>query len=96
MADGFAKCLAPDEAAEWASFETVHNFLCNHRSPYYKRVVDSFLQNYQKIGGRMYRKIHFLDSHIDFFPRNLSDVNDGQGERLRKAIPRLLGRRHDE
>ena len=31
-------------------------------------------------------KIHFLHSHLDFFPENLWAVSDGQGERFHKDI----------
>ncbi|KDR24014.1 hypothetical protein L798_07957, partial [Zootermopsis nevadensis] len=31
-------------------------------------------------------KIHFLHSHLDFFPRNLGDVSDEQGKRFHEDI----------
>ena len=31
-------------------------------------------------------KLHFLHSHIDFFPENLGAVSDGQGERFHQDI----------
>jgi len=31
-------------------------------------------------------KIHFLESHLDFFPENLSEVSDEHGERFHKDI----------
>jgi len=31
-------------------------------------------------------KIHFLHSHIDFFPPNLGDVSDEHGERFHQDI----------
>ena len=31
-------------------------------------------------------KIHFLHSHLDFFPDNLGDVSDEQGERFHQDI----------
>jgi hypothetical protein len=31
-------------------------------------------------------KVHFLHSHSDFFPENLGEVSDGQGESLHQDI----------
>jgi len=31
-------------------------------------------------------KIHFLESHLDFFPKNLSEVSDKHGERFHQGI----------
>jgi len=31
-------------------------------------------------------KIHFLESHLDFFPENLGEVSDEHGERFRQDI----------
>ena len=31
-------------------------------------------------------KIHFLDSHLDFFPENLGKVSDEHGERFHQDI----------
>ena len=31
-------------------------------------------------------KIHFLESHLDFFPENLGEVSDEHGERFHQYI----------
>ena len=31
-------------------------------------------------------KIHFLESHLDFFPENLDEVSDENGERFHQDI----------
>jgi len=31
-------------------------------------------------------KIHFLESHLDFFPENLGEVSDEHGERFNQDI----------
>ena len=38
------------------------------------------------MGCCMSLKIHFLHSHLDFFPPNLRDVSDEQGERFHQDI----------
>ena len=91
MADAkFTKCLTPDEVAAWAPFKNVvHNFLANHKSPDCKQVIDNFLKNYRKIETRMYLEIHLLHSHLDFFPQNLGDTSDEQGEHLHQDIAKI-------
>ena len=37
-------------------------------------------------------KIHFLHSHLDFFPPNMDDVNDEHGERFHQEIKELESR----
>lgn len=44
------------------------------------------LNAYHKMGCNMSLKIHFLDSHLDFFPENLGAVSDEQGERFHQDI----------
>jgi hypothetical protein len=34
------------------------------------------------MGCNMSLKIHFLESHLDFFPENLGEVSDEHGERF--------------
>jgi len=49
------------------------------------------------MGCNMSLKIHFLESHLDFFPENLGEVNDEHSERfhqdimtMEKAVPRQV------
>ena len=37
-------------------------------------------------GCKMSFKVHFLDSHLDFFNKNMSDVSDEHGERFHQDI----------
>ena len=38
------------------------------------------------MGCDMSLKIHFLESHLDFFPENLGEVIDEQGEKIHQDI----------
>jgi len=38
------------------------------------------------MGCSMSLKVHFLDSHLDFFPENLSTVSDEDGKRFHQEI----------
>jgi hypothetical protein len=58
--------------AAWDSFKiVVKGFLGNRRAQNYEELVNNLLQSYQKLGCNMSLKIHFLHSHLDFFPREL-------------------------
>lgn len=84
---GFVKALQPLEKAAWNSFKKVVNgFLGNVRDDNYEDLVAKMLNDYHKMGCRMSLKIHLLDSHLDFFPENLGDVSDEQGERFHQDI----------
>ena len=45
------------------------------------------------MGCNMSIKIHFLDSHLDFFPANLGAVSDEHGERFHQTIS-IMERRY--
>ena len=60
------------ELAAWEAFKlVVQNFLGNHRAENYAELVDNMLKAYRRMGCRMSLKIHFLHSHLDFFPPNI-------------------------
>lgn len=41
------------------------------------------------MGCRMSLKIHFLHSHLNYFPENLGAVSDEQGERFHQDIKKI-------
>jgi len=69
-------------------------FLGNRKSPNYREIVGELLQSYQGMGCNMSLKIHFLDSHLDFFPNNHGAVCDEHGERSHQDISSLEKRYH--
>lgn len=90
----FKHFLSAEELEAWNAFVwVVENFLGNHKSPEYKEGVQNLLRSFQKLGCRMSLKIHFLHSHLDFFPENLGMVSDEQGERFHQDI-QLMERRY--
>lgn len=75
------------ELAAWTSFSQIcANFLGNKRSSNYTELVEDLLVNYKNLGCRMSLKVHFLHSHLEFFPPNLGAVSDEQGERFHQDI----------
>lgn len=83
----FEAILSAKELAAWKSFvSVVKGFLGNHKEDNYQLLVENLLRNYRNLGCRMSLKIHFLHSHLDFFPKNLGEVSDEQGERFHQDI----------
>ncbi|KAL4702128.1 hypothetical protein ACJJTC_000132 [Scirpophaga incertulas] len=83
----FENRLNKKELAAWRAFvKVVKRFLGNHRENNYKSLVLNRLKTYRAMGCRMSLKIHFLHSHIDFFPENLGAISDEQGERFHQDI----------
>ncbi|UYV70862.1 hypothetical protein LAZ67_8000908 [Cordylochernes scorpioides] len=52
----------------------------------YRDIVNDLLLSYKALGCNMSLKIHFLHSHLVFFPDNLGAVSDEHGERFHQAI----------
>ena len=67
-------------------------FLGNRRADNYKEFVEELLSSYQKLGCNMSVKIHFLSSHLEFFPENCGSVSDERGECFHQDIAAMEGR----
>ena len=79
--------------AAWNALKSVAaNFLGNYRHKQYANMVDDMLKAYEQLGVHMSLKLHFLHSHLDFFPTNLGKVSDEQGEKFHRDISVIKGR----
>jgi hypothetical protein len=61
-------------------------FLGNHKAENYHEIVSDLLTACKAMGCNMSLKVHFLGSHLDFFPENLGAVSDEHGERFHQDI----------
>ncbi|UYV64369.1 hypothetical protein LAZ67_3000426 [Cordylochernes scorpioides] len=88
LQDGnFQNSLNEVEAAAWNSFRNVcKNFLGSVKVENYRDIVNDLLLSYKALGCNMSLKIHFLHSHLDFFPDNLGAVSDEHGEMFHQDI----------
>jgi len=43
-------------------------------------MVADLVKSYRAMGSHMSLEVHFLDSHLDFFPENLGAVSVEHGE----------------
>ena len=61
------------------------NFFGNHKAENYIEIVENMIA-FRRLGSRMSLKLHFLHSHLEFFPDNLGAVGDEHGERFHQDI----------
>ena len=68
----FEELLNLKELRAWEAFKSVCSvFLGNTRVPDYQACIEKLLKSYEEMGCRMSLNIHFLHSHLNFFPPNL-------------------------
>lgn len=92
--ENFIKSMNKKEKAAWISFKkVVENFLGNHKSDDYEQIVADMVENFGKLGCLINLKLHFLNSHLDYFPMNLGDYSEEQGERFHQDI-KVMERRY--
>ncbi|GBM57695.1 hypothetical protein AVEN_222544-1 [Araneus ventricosus] len=72
------------------SFKLVFtSFLGNKMDPNYKYIVEEMIKNFKILGCSMSLKVHFLDSHLDYFPEILGAVSEEQCERFHQDIKEM-------
>ena len=77
----FEDLLNLKELRAWEAFKSVcSGFPGNTRVPDYQACIEKLLKSYEDMGWRMSLKIHFLHSHLNFFPPNVGAVSDEHGE----------------
>ena len=64
----------------------VTKFLGNYKADNYEQLVANLLTSYKALGCNMSLKIHFLHSHLHFFPLSSGEISDEHGERLHQDI----------
>jgi len=66
----FNEDLNETERNAWVSFKRIcKDFLGNHKAVNSQDVVQDLLTLYKAMGCNMRLKIHFLESHLEYFPR---------------------------
>jgi hypothetical protein len=86
----FADLMNPMERAAWDAFiDCIHNFFGNNKSFDYKDKIKTLLSAMKTLECRMTVKLHFIDAHIDYFPENVGQMGEEQGERFHQEISSL-------
>ena len=73
----------------------MNNFLGNKKSSEYVLIVQELMQSFKALGARISLKMHFLRSHLGYFPDNHGDYSKEQGERFHHDI-RTMKERYQE
>jgi hypothetical protein len=83
MDDSFTDTMTEIEENAWNAFkEVVKKFLGDIKDFLYKEIVRNVLHKFKLLGCNISLKLHFLASHLDYFPPNLGAVSEEQGERF--------------
>ena len=83
----FDESLNPIELSAWLALNPVIvNFLGNHRRSEYQKKGDELMKNFRRLGARMSVKMHFLRSHLDYFPENCGDFREERSERFNQDL----------
>ena len=80
----------------WVSFKgVIENFLENNLDSKYESIVYKVLKNFEKKKCSTRLKVHFLKSHLDYFPENVGAYSEEMfSSRLpseRAILPRTMG-----
>ena len=77
----------------------VEGFLGKHQRDDHAMLESNLIRSCEKLGCRIFLKLHFLYSHLDFFRDNLGNVSEEHGERFHQDIQvmeKCYQRRWDE
>jgi hypothetical protein len=86
----FAEMMDQVEKEAWTAFiDCIENFFGNIKSNNYLTIVRRLVDALKKLGCNMSLKIHFLDAHVDYFPENLGQFSEEQGERFHQEILKM-------
>lgn len=92
----FILSLNDVEKDAWTLFVAVtENFLGIHKFSQYVDLVEKILQAFHQMKCNISLKIHFLDSHLNFFPKNMGAMSDEHGERFQQDIA-VIEKRYQE
>jgi len=87
MDDSFTGTMTEIAEDTWNAFkEVVKKFLGNIKVLLHKEIVRNTLDKFKLLGCNMSLKLHFLASHLDYFPSNLEAVSEEQGERFHQDL----------
>ena len=86
----FESKIQANKKKAWNAFRyAVLKFLGNQKDPNFKRIVRKMLTKFNDLGCSMSLNVHFLASHLDYYPENLGAVREEQGERFHQDIKEM-------
>ena len=92
----FISTMKREELQAWKAFsDVVKNFLGNMKSQNFSELIENLLQAFHNLQCNMSVKVHFLYSHLDYFPENLGVFSEEQSERFHQDI-KVMEKRYQE
>lgn len=86
----FESSMKSVEIKAWKAFvQVVNNFLGNNKARNYEELVTKMLTAFRNLGCNMSIKMHYLFSHLSWFPENLGSMSDEQGERFHQDLKEM-------
>ena len=83
----FISTKKKEELNAWKAFsDVVKNIPRSIKSPDFCKLFESLLQAFHDFRCNMRVKVHFLHSHLDYFPENFGAFSEEQGERFHQDI----------
>jgi len=83
----FGEDLNETERNSFLSFKRIcKDFVGNQKATKFQDVVQDLLTSYKAMVCNKSLKIHFLESHLDFFTENLGEVSDEQEKDFTKTL----------
>ena len=77
------EALGGAEFHRWQLLKSVYtNILAKYRSAEYENEIEELQKSFRQLGAQISVKLHFLQSHLDYFQRNCGDLREEQGERF--------------
>ena len=86
----FEKLMTNLELEAWKAIVlVVKNVLSNNRASNHEELITNMLYAFKNLECNMSIKMHYLFSHMDWFPENLGAMSDEQRERFHQDIKEM-------
>jgi YesN/AraC family two-component response regulator len=86
----FESTMNATEKAAWQAFRDVTKFHGKKKDPNYTSIVNNMLDAFKDLCCNMSLELHFLKSHLDYFPENLGSLSEEQGgERFHQNVKEI-------
>lgn len=86
----FEATLNELELEAWKSLKGVCNgLLGRHKALNCEILVQNMIEAYKNLGCTMSLKVHFLQSHLPYFPEKAAVISDEHGERFHQDIVKI-------
>jgi hypothetical protein len=60
--------------------DVISKFLGNYRDQNYKNIISHMLDKFKELGCNMSLKVHFSNSHLEYFTANLGAISENEGK----------------